>query len=132
MRVSQFHPVSNYGYNLGMMGDSTWRYEYMLSLINENYGKISFFGEGDFPEPGTAGWIIDFLNPNFDHPVKGNIPNGVKKYYKPQNRDVDGMHIVINNTDREFKSLFNYLPDPWAGIKLMPFVNWWNSRNQNN
>ena len=100
----------------------------MEQLINDNYGKISFFGTGDRPEPGTAGWIIDFLNPNIIHPGK-RMPEGVKPaYYVPNSRDVDGLHVVMNNTDKELKSLFGYLPDPWVGIKLTPLVNWWYSQ----
>jgi hypothetical protein len=128
MRMAQFHPIINYGYNMGALGDMTWRYEYMEQLIDDNYGKISFFGTGDFPEPGTAGWIIDFLNPNFIHPGS-TMPNGMKAdYYVPKYRDVDGIHAVMNNTDKELKCLFGYLPDPWVGIKLMPLVNWWYSQ----
>jgi hypothetical protein len=38
---------------------------------------------------------------------------------------VDGHHAVINNTQREMRALYGYMTDPWVGVKLQPFVDWY-------
>ena len=125
MRMTQFESIVQYGYTRGAMPDSVWRYEYCLELIKDNYGTIDFFGDGDFPVAGSAGWIIDFLNPNAMHGCT-KAPIGYQHYYyKPLFRDVDGLHAIMNNTDKVLMGLFGYLPDPWVGMKLMPLVEWY-------
>jgi hypothetical protein len=118
-----------------------WRYQYCLQLILDQKAsgsKIGFFGPGDYPAIGTAGWIIDFLNPNDvfspDKPHACSLaPDGFKfkpsvkqnDFYVPRFRDVDGLHAIMNNTDKVMKGLYGYLPDPWVGADLKQFITWY-------
>ena len=131
MRVTQIDPFFQLAYGQAL-GDSVWRYEMCLNLIEESRdsGKIEFFGEGDYPSKGSAGWLIDFLNPKPAQRGKGYgyedfKNNGENIYYKPAFRDVDGIHAIMNNTDLQIKGLFNYLDDPWVGFDLKPLLKWY-------
>ncbi len=119
MRFTQFHPIVLIGYGLGPLPESVWRYETMLDLILSDYGDINFYGQDDshFPSEGSAGWIIDFLNTQRSsfYTDKGVPPDG----------EIEGHHVVMNNTDKEIKGLYGYMNDPWVGFKLMPLVDFW-------
>ncbi|HEY9161666.1 MAG TPA: carcinine hydrolase/isopenicillin-N N-acyltransferase family protein [Desulfomonilia bacterium] len=141
MRISQFESIVQMGYVSGALPEMVWRYQYCLQLIldQKNSGnKIDFFGPGDYPAIGTAGWIIDFLNPNDvfspDKPHACSLaPDGFKfkpsvkqnDFYVPRFRDVDGLHAIMNNTDKVMKGLYGYLPDPWVGADLKQFIAWY-------
>lgn len=128
MRLTQLDPLIAFGYWLEPLPESIWRYETLLDLILQYYERIVFFGpdpdapvgphEIDDREYVSAGWLIDFLN-----------PNGRSTFYidkgKPLNGEVEGHHAVMNNTTREFRALYGYYQDPWVGVKLMPFVEWY-------
>jgi hypothetical protein len=119
MRFMQFIPIVQIIHAKGGLADSIWRYEAMLGLIQENYGAIDFFGDNpDSPAQGSAGWIIDFLNTQRTD------------YYKHPDQDVEGHHVIMNNSRRELKALFGYMQDPWVGVKLMPFVEWYRENQQ--
>ncbi len=109
------------GYFLsGQFPQSVWRYENMETYIDTYKGKINFFGDGDTPSTGSAGWIIDFLNTQRDYPwfYQG------EDYSKPVNTPVDGHHAVMDNDDKVMMGLYGYMTDPWVKINLMDFVNW--------
>jgi hypothetical protein len=141
MRMFQFETVMQLIYGTsGELGDSTWRYNNMLKYVldseNSN-GKIEFFGDNpDFPEKGTAGWIIDFLNTKNDYPWYYRDKERCKdcgsielctedKWEYPIDTAVLGHHTVIDNNTLEIRSLYGYMTDPWVGVKLQPFVDWY-------
>jgi hypothetical protein len=124
-RLTMLHydPVVYLGYFLtGQLPESVWRYENMENNFAENKGKITYFGDGDYPETGSTGWHIDFLNTKRDYPwfYRG------KDLSKPENTAVDGHHAAINNDKRIITGLFGYMTDPWVKVELMDFVNWYN------
>ncbi|MCD6570451.1 MAG: hypothetical protein J7L53_07085 [Deltaproteobacteria bacterium] len=121
MRFTQFEPIVYLGYAIEPLPESVWRYETMVDLILDNYENIDFFGpDSEQPAEGSAGWIIDFLNPN------GEINSSAfyRDKDKPLDGEVEGHHAIMNNTTKEIKALFGYYQDPWVGIKLQPFVDW--------
>jgi hypothetical protein len=141
MRMFQFETVMQLIYGTsGELGDSTWRYNNMLKYISDSKeinGKIRFFGDNpDYPERGTAGWIIDFLNTKNDYPWYYRDKERCKdcdsidsctsdKWEFSPDTSVLGHHTVIDNNALEIRSLYGYMTDPWVGIKLKPFVDWY-------
>ena len=127
MRMMQFQPIIDLLYAMsGNLAESVWRYENMISEIDEYHGRIEYFGpDPDAPAVGTAGWMIDFLNTQRSYPwfYRDQNDDGTNEY--PVNVWVDGHHAAINNTQREMRALYGYMTDPWVGIKLQPFVDWY-------
>ncbi len=127
MRMMQFDPLIDLIYAMsGNLAESVWRYENMISEISEYHGSIEYFGDNpDAPAVGSAGWIIDFLNTQRSYPwfYRDQNDDGTNEY--PADVWVDGHHAVMNNSQREMRSLYGYMTDPWVGIKLQPFVDWY-------
>ncbi len=127
MRMMQFQPLIDLIYAIsGNLAESVWRYENMISQIGEYHGNIEFFGDSpDAPAEGSAGWIIDFLNTQRSYPwfYRDQNDDGTNEY--PVDVWVDGHHAVMNNTQREMRALYGYMTDPWVGVKLQPFVDWY-------
>ena len=127
MRMMQFQPIIDLLYAMsGNLAESVWRYENMISEIDEYHGRIEYFGpDPDAPAVGTAGWMIDFLNTQRSYPwfYRDQNDDGTNEY--PVDVWVDGHHAAINNTQREMRALYGYMTDPWVGIKLQPFVDWY-------
>jgi hypothetical protein len=127
MRMMQFDPLIDLIYAMsGNLAESVWRYENMISEIDEYRGSIEYFGDNpDAPAVGTAGWMIDFLNTQRSYPwfYRDQNDDGTSEY--PADVWVDGHHAVMNNTEREMRALYGYMTDPWVGIKLQPFVDWY-------
>jgi hypothetical protein len=125
MRFIQIDPLILVGYGIEPLPESIWRYETMLVLINGEYNQgreIAFFGDNpDAPDEGSAGWIIDFLNPNGDLEASSFYT----EKGKPLNGEIEGHHAIIDNTTKEMRALFGYYRDPWVGVSLMPFVDWY-------
>ena len=125
MRVTQFLPVVALIYALGPLPESVWRYETMVELILENHGGIEFFGDdAQYPARGSAGWIIDFLNTQRENWwfYRGQDQDG--EPVEPLDREVEGHHVVMNNTKGELRGLFGRMTDPWVGVQLAPFEAW--------
>ncbi len=127
MRMMQFQPIIDLLYAMsGNLAESVWRYENMISEIDEYHGRIEYFGPNpDAPAEGSVGWMIDFLNTQRSYPwfYRDQNDDGTNEY--PVNVWVDGHHAAINNTQREMRALYGYMTDPWVGIKLQPFVDWY-------
>ncbi|MEA2101011.1 MAG: hypothetical protein U9P80_00350 [Thermodesulfobacteriota bacterium] len=138
MRMAQMHPIVLLGYGIGPLPESIWRYETMLGRIEEFKGDICFFnapdtaggtnisGYTDRPDQGSAAWIIDFLNTTREGEYNTHF---YEHYGKPIDGEIEGHHVIMNNTDRELRALFGYMTDPWVGVQLMPFVDWWEARS---
>jgi hypothetical protein len=112
-RFTQFDPaIYLFAYGPpGALTDSVWRYESMVVDLRRVYGGIGFFGpDPEFPEEGSAGWLIDFLN------------TGRVSYY--DGPEVEGHHAVVHNKARQLRALFGYMDDPWVGVDLGAFVNY--------
>ena len=43
------------------------------------------------------------------------------------NCNVEGHHVIMNNTKRQLKGLFGYMQDPWVGVDLGNFADWYNT-----
>jgi hypothetical protein len=117
-RLAMLHydPVVYLGYTMsGQMPESIWRYEMMERDLEKYKGSIDFFGEGDVPAEGSAGWLIDFLNTQRENQ---------KFYGKAPDRTVEGHHAVIDNDNRIIMGLYGYMDDPWMKVELMNFVKW--------
>jgi hypothetical protein len=99
----------------------------MLAYIDEKRGQIVYFGSGDYPEIGSAGWIIDFLNTQRDYPWFYRDKDKDGTLEKPVNCNVEGHHVIMNNTKRQLKGLFGYMQDPWVGVDLGNFADWYNT-----
>jgi hypothetical protein len=141
MRMYQFETVMQLIYgSSGELGDSTWRYNNMVKYIYDSIWdnkKIKFFGDNpDYPEKGSAGWIIDFLNTKNDYPWYymdkekckdcADIESCSKdKWENTIDTPVLGHHTIIDNNNKEMRSLYGYMTDPWVGLKLRPFVEWY-------
>jgi hypothetical protein len=127
MRMLQFAPLIStiYG-STSALAESVWRYENIITNITNYYGRIDFFGTNpDSPELGSAGWLIDFLNTQRDYPWFYRDPARQGNYTRPVDTWVDGHHAVMNNSQREIRALFGYMTDPWVGLRLQPFVDWY-------
>jgi len=113
MRFTQFELIVQFMYNLlGESGNSLWRYDSIINLIKQHYGKIHFFGSDlEIPEEGSAGWIVDFLNPKRCDYYGTNL-----------HTPVPGHHVIINNSTKDFQGLYGYMSDPWVGLNLKRFV----------
>jgi hypothetical protein len=121
LTILHYDPVVYLGYTMsGQLAESIWRYENMENYVARYKGSITYFGDGDYPVVGSAGWIIDFLNTQRDYPwfYRGTDLSN------PVNRTVEGHHAVINNDDRIMTGLFGYMTDSWVKIELMNFVKW--------
>ncbi|HEY9160352.1 MAG TPA: hypothetical protein VIS94_04625 [Desulfomonilia bacterium] len=127
MRMMQFQPLIDLIYAVsGNLAESVWRYENMISEINEYHGSIEYFGDNpDAPAVGSVGWMIDFLNTQRSYPWFYRHQTSEGNYQYPVNTWVDGHHAAMNNTRREMRALYGYMTDPWVGIKLQPFVDWY-------
>lgn len=78
--------------------DSIWRYQTMLELLVEGYGKMDLT---------RAMWVIDFLNPaRCDY------------YGTDTTQSVKGHHVLMDNTDHEMWSLHGYYDQPWVHADL--------------
>ena len=128
LRMLHFEPIIYLAYGPGgALADSVWRYENMLAYIDEKRGQIGYFGSGDYPETGSAGWIIDFLNTQRDYPWFYRDKDKDGTLEKPVNCNVEGHHVIMNNTKRQLKGLFGYMQDPWVGVDLGNFADWYNT-----
>ncbi|MBC7253750.1 MAG: hypothetical protein H5T72_07270 [Actinobacteria bacterium] len=84
-------------------GDSIWRYQTMLQLLREGYGRINRL---------RAMWIIDFLNPaRCDY------------YGTDTTQSVKGHHVLMDNTEHRMWSLHGYYDQAWAYADLDDFLN---------
>jgi hypothetical protein len=82
--------------------DSLWRYETMLGLLLEAYGRI---------DRTLAMWIIDFLNPaRCDY------------YGTDTTQSVKGHHVLMDNREKEIWSLHGYYDGAWAHVDLDDFL----------
>ncbi|MBN1636014.1 MAG: hypothetical protein JW920_05840 [Deltaproteobacteria bacterium] len=123
MRFTQFYPLVQIMYAIEPLPESVWRYETMLGLILDNYGEIEFFvpdqDNPQIPSDGCAAGIIDFLNTQrgTGFYTRGDEPKAI-------DGEVEGHHVIMDNTDKVLKGLFGYMTDPWVGVELMPFVEW--------
>jgi hypothetical protein len=83
--------------------DSVWRYQTMLDLLREGYGRI---------DAQRALWIIDFLNPaRCDY------------YGTDTTQSVHGHHVLMDNAEHKMWSLHGYYDQPWAQADLDDFLN---------
>lgn len=83
-------------------GDSIWRYQTMLQLLREGYGRINRL---------RAMWIIDFLNPaRCDY------------YGTDTTQAVRGHHVLMDNVSHEMWSLHGHYDQPWAHADLDDFL----------
>ncbi|NPV60717.1 MAG: hypothetical protein HPY75_13800 [Actinobacteria bacterium] len=83
--------------------DSIWRYQVMLDLLREGYGKI---------DAQRALWIIDFLNPaRCDY------------YGTDTTQSVKGHHVLMDNAEHKMWSLHGYYNQPWSYADLDDFLN---------
>jgi hypothetical protein len=130
MRFGQLYLPVQVLYGMGPLLESMWRYDFAYKIINENYGRIVYWTDlngDDRPDYGCAGWLIDFLNPAWEN------QNGVKVnswFYASENptqddlrtTQVEGHHIVFNNTTGEMKALYGYMLDPWVGLNIKDLI----------
>ncbi|MDJ0762413.1 MAG: hypothetical protein QNJ97_05435 [Myxococcota bacterium] len=147
-RIAQMGFMVGTGYSL-MMPDTVFRYELTLDLMDGKHDmdlkydpslgyKIPFYGDLDpnapnypnqidTPAPFTAAWITDVLNINRE--VDGVDYN--TGYYSQNGREgdhiVEGVHVTYDNTDKLLMGLFGYMDDPWVGVDLKPFGEYWNT-----
>lgn len=112
MRMAQMHPIVGAIYEIsGQLAESMWRYDHMVADIGSYRGKIDFFGsDPERPAEGTAGWIINFLD------------IGRCDYWSEVGNRVEGHRDIIDNGERELRSIFGYMGEPWVGVRLMPFA----------
>lgn len=119
MRLSQLHPIVHLIYGNGQLAESMWRNHTMVENITKyKEDGIAFFGDDpDFPDEGSAAGIIDFLNPRWEE----------NRWFYGDNldRQVGGCHVIMNNTTKEIRGLFGYMADPWVGVDLEAFTNWY-------
>jgi hypothetical protein len=112
MRMAQMHPIVGAIYEIsGQLGESMWRYDHMEADIRTYHGQIEFFGaDPENPAPGTAGWIINFLD--------------IERcdYWSDVENRIEGHRDIIDNSEREIRAVFGYMGEPWVGVKLMPFI----------
>jgi hypothetical protein len=86
----------------GEKADSIWRYQTMLDLLKEGYGRIGV---------QRALWIIDFLNPaRCDY------------YGTDTTQSVKGHHVLMDNTEHRMWSLHGYYDQAWAYADLDDFI----------
>ena len=82
--------------------NSVWRYQTMLDLLREGYGRI---------DAQRAIWIIDFLNPaRCDY------------YGTDTTQAVSGHHVLMDNTEHRMWSLHGYYDQAWAYADLDDFL----------
>ncbi|MDJ0761740.1 MAG: hypothetical protein QNJ97_02030 [Myxococcota bacterium] len=148
-RIAQMGPLLNILYGTGQLAESVFRYEATLDLMDGQHDadlrydpalgfKMAFFGDLDptapnypnqldRPAPFTAAWITDLLNINRD--VDGVDYN--TGFYNQIGREgdhiVEGLHATYDNTDKLLMGLFGYMDDPWVGVDLKPFGEYWNT-----
>ncbi|RJP35612.1 MAG: hypothetical protein C4536_00390 [Actinobacteria bacterium] len=83
----------------GSSSSSPWRYDTMLTLLDEHYGEI---------DATSAMWIIDFLNPaRCDY------------YGTDTSQSIKGHHVLMDNQDLEMWSLHGYYDTSWVHVDLM-------------
>jgi hypothetical protein len=83
-------------------GNSRWRYETMMGLLDEHYGDIDRL---------DAMWIIDFLNPaRCDY------------YGTDTTQSIKGHHVLMDNHDLEMWSLHGYYDTSWVHVDLIEIL----------
>jgi len=83
-------------------GDTLWRYQAMLTLLQKAYGRIDRM---------RAMWIIDFLN-----------PARCEYYGTDTSQTVKGHHVLMDNRCKEMWSLHGHYDDAWAHADLDDFL----------
>ncbi len=111
IRFSQFYPFAALLYSPnGVLAESTWRYDRLIESIETYYGEIDFFGsDPEIPGKGSAAWILDSLNTSTNDFLYNEI--------------VESHRTIINNSTKEIRGLFGCINDPWVGIELIEFAN---------
>jgi len=110
-----------------------WRYDFLLNLIEEisaSQDEMFFFDKNidgsyaDHPTYGSAGWLINFLNPFWKN--KNDEQANIWFYGRDNateeelfKKEVGGHHIVFNNSTGEMRALFGYMGDPWVGLNII-------------
>jgi len=133
MRFSQFYLPIQLIYGAGPMLESMWRYDFLLNLIEEisaSQDEMFFFDKNidgsyaDHPTYGSAGWLINFLNPFWKN--KNDEQANIWFYGRDNateeelfKKEVGGHHIVFNNSTGEMRALFGYMGDPWVGLNII-------------
>ncbi len=125
MRFSQLYWAVQLLYGIGPLQESMWRYDFACKIIKETYGDITFWSDPDDLRPGygSAGWLIDYLNPNWENSEGVKINSWFYCSEDPSaedliNAQVQGHHAVFNNSSGEMKALFGYMQDPWVGLNI--------------
>ncbi|MFY9398680.1 MAG: hypothetical protein WAR22_09990 [Desulfomonilia bacterium] len=104
-----------------MMGggrESEWRYNTLLNPLLED--DLDFNGYPDeyalygSVDARTAMYIIDFLNPGYG-------PRSGWFYGEFQDREVEGHHVLMDNTSLKLWSLHGYYDEPWMHVDLRWF-----------